>query len=195
MGLVFEPMNEAKGGIFPPWSLQMLHQPPAVRRGIFGEAPAVLFPPIEKLSNSGSLVSGKISHHAPRGLAVRVAVANRCPVLGCFRNGMSYTKHTTLQRHIFTHHADPKDPEVKKNCRMQWSIHVAGTPRGPEIEKLFGPWPCCSVLRPNMEFDSTSTTRPQKRESAESRSLKDITEQGTKFDYNPLIQLRLVELC
>ncbi|KAI5856893.1 hypothetical protein BZA05DRAFT_441536 [Tricharina praecox] len=68
-------------------------------------------------------------------------VPNSCPVPGCFRNGMSYTEHTSLQRHILTHHADLTDPKIKKACRMEWSMHVSGNPRGQEIEKLFGPWP------------------------------------------------------
>ncbi|KAI5856352.1 hypothetical protein BZA05DRAFT_416048 [Tricharina praecox] len=70
-----------------------------------------------------------------------VMVANRCPVPGSSRSGLSYTKHTTLQRHILTHHADVKDPEIKKACRMLWGVRVTGTPRGPEIEKRFGQWP------------------------------------------------------
>jgi len=41
-----------------------------------------------------------------------------------------------------------------------------------------------------MEFDYTSTARPQKYDSSEPMSIKDITSQATKFDYNQLIPLR-----
>jgi len=41
-----------------------------------------------------------------------------------------------------------------------------------------------------MEFDYNSTVNSQKYRSAEPLSIKDITAQATKFDYNPLIPLR-----